>query len=130
MRNRKNYTDVITMLFMLLFFILTVEEPEQTHLHALIYNLSFVSLFIGFVFSKKNKLSIKDFSIVQNLSEREKEVFFYFIENPEKKYTDISSELSISEKTVSTHLSNIYKKLNVRDKNELLKVYSGVSKGN
>lgn len=58
------------------------------------------------------------------LTAREKEIFDIVLKNPELKYSEYSVLLFISEKTFSTHMSNIYKKLNVKNKKELYKKYS------
>lgn len=55
-----------------------------------------------------------------DLTDRESEILNLIINNKNIKYTQISEKLSISEKTVSTHLSNIYRKLNVKNKKELI----------
>lgn len=61
--------------------------------------------------------------LVEKLTQREREIYKIVIENPFLKYTEISCQLYISEKTISTHMSNIYKKLEVKDKKHLLDKY-------
>lgn len=61
---------------------------------------------------------------ILNLTPREKEIFKIVVENPDIKYVDLSEQLHISEKTFSAHMSNIYKKLNIRGKKELLKKFT------
>ena len=46
------------------------------------------------------------------LTKREKEVFLLLVEN--KTTRDIASKLSISEKTVRNHISNVMQKLGVK----------------
>ncbi len=52
-----------------------------------------------------------------NISQREKEVLLLLIQG--KAYKEIGNELFISLPTVKTHVSNIYEKLNVRNRLEL-----------
>nr|WP_276590706.1 MULTISPECIES: helix-turn-helix transcriptional regulator [unclassified Chryseobacterium] len=62
----------------------------------------------------------------EKLSARETEILKLLLENPNLKYAEISGMLNISEKTLSTHLSNIYKKVEIKSKKEikeLSKVY-------
>lgn len=56
-----------------------------------------------------------------DLTDRESEILNLIINDKKIKYTEISIKLNISEKTVSTHLSNIYKKVDVKSKKELIK---------
>jgi RNA polymerase sigma factor (sigma-70 family) len=52
------------------------------------------------------------------LTEREREVVRWVIQGMTNK--EIASQLGISEKTVKTHLSNIFSKLNVSKRLQLL----------
>ena len=54
---------------------------------------------------------------IAGLSKREREVFHYLAH--EKSATDIQQELGISIHTVKTHMSSIYRKLNVHSAKEL-----------
>ena len=54
---------------------------------------------------------------IHGLSKREREVFHYLAH--EKSATDIQQELGISIHTVKTHMSSIYRKLNVHSAKEL-----------
>ena len=52
------------------------------------------------------------------LTAREKEIFNLLIEN--KTTTDIASLLSISEKTVRNHISNVIQKLDVSSRSQAI----------
>lgn len=54
------------------------------------------------------------------LTKREEEVLNEFIINPETTHECIAEKLYISPKTVSKHVSNLYKKMNIGTKEELL----------
>ncbi|WP_164875569.1 helix-turn-helix transcriptional regulator [Apibacter sp. HY039] len=85
-----------------------------------LYTLGFLFLMISYYLYDKDLSSHDE---IQNLTPREKEIFIIVVENPEIKYVDLSEQLHISEKTFSAHMSNIYKKLDIRGKKELLKKY-------
>ncbi|WP_449399354.1 helix-turn-helix transcriptional regulator [Chryseobacterium wanjuense] len=55
----------------------------------------------------------------EKLSTRETEVLKLLLEDPNLKYSEISQMLNISEKTLSTHLSNIYRKIEIKNKKEI-----------
>jgi len=55
-----------------------------------------------------------------DLTDREAEILNLIINNRNIKYLEIGQLLNISEKTVSAHLSNIYKKVGVKSKKELI----------
>jgi len=54
------------------------------------------------------------------LTTRERELVRAVVTNPGAKYLVIAEQLGISEHTVHNHLSNIYQKLNVVNRNDLL----------
>lgn len=54
------------------------------------------------------------------LTARERELIGAVVANPGAKYLVIAAQLGISEHTVHNHLSNIYQKLNVVNRNDLL----------
>jgi DNA-binding CsgD family transcriptional regulator len=66
----------------------------------------------------------KVFFLFDTLTNREQEILNIIIESPEYTYSEISEKLFISEKTLSAHLSKIYKKLGAKGKLELIEKYS------
>ena len=62
--------------------------------------------------------AVEQWSEAANLSEREKDVFHALLED--KKRKQIAEELCISENTVKTHTSNIFSKLEVSTRGELI----------
>ncbi|WP_288443110.1 LuxR C-terminal-related transcriptional regulator [uncultured Chryseobacterium sp.] len=62
----------------------------------------------------------RNWGLLSDLTERETEIVNLIIENKNIKYVEIGSKLNISEKTVSAHLSNIYKKVDVKGKKGLI----------
>ena len=69
-------------------------------------------------FSTHYKDNLKNILLSYQLSEREGDVFLLILNGKSNK--TISNELFIEEGTVKNHLTNIYKKLNVKNRNELM----------
>lgn len=70
-------------------------------------------------FKPLNQLSAKKFPI-SGITEREREIAGMLLEG--QSYNSIAKELFISYQTVKTHVQNIYRKLNVKSKMELLRL--------
>ena len=64
--------------------------------------------------------------VVKSLTKSEEEVLNLLIDG--FKYADISKQLNIKISTVKTHISNIYSKLNVKNKNEAMLVIKNMRK--
>ncbi|MBK1897165.1 helix-turn-helix domain-containing protein [Chryseobacterium paridis] len=95
------------------------QSVEQTF-----FTVGYLGICIEYFFSKNNVQEKK--SIFSSaLTEREKEIFNLITSDKSIKYNEISDKLNISEKTVSAHLSNIYKKVNVKSKKELVEKMNG-----
>lgn len=92
------------------------QDVEQS-----LYTFGFLFLMISYYLYDKDLSSNGE---ILNLTPREKEIFTIVVENPDIKYVYLSEQLHISEKTFSAHMSNIYKKLNIRGKKELLKKFT------
>jgi DNA-binding CsgD family transcriptional regulator len=67
---------------------------------------------------EKQKDAIESFINASELTQREREIVTLLLKG--YTYRLIAQELFISESTVKTHMQNIYFKLNVRNKTELL----------
>ncbi|MCT2409975.1 helix-turn-helix transcriptional regulator [Chryseobacterium antibioticum] len=78
----------------------------------------FITSIDYFLYSRRNK-ELQNLFSVDSLSKREKEVLLLILNNPEMKYPDLSDALNISEKTLSTHLSSIYKKTGLKSKSKI-----------
>ncbi|QYN50254.1 MULTISPECIES: helix-turn-helix transcriptional regulator [Apibacter] len=92
------------------------QDVEQS-----LYTFGFLFLVISYYLYDKD---LSSHGKILNLTPREKEIFTIVVENPDIKYVDLSEQLHISKKTFSAHMSNIYKKLNIRGKKELLKKFT------
>ena len=84
--------------------------------------LIFIIIWITIIFydqlSNDNKVNLKKILMTYKLSEREGDVFLLLLNGKSNK--DISRNLFIEEGTVKNHLTNIYKKLNIKNRSELM----------
>lgn len=90
-----------------------IQDIEQTF-----FNLGFFFISIEyFLYQKTIQTSIieDDYSLTQ----REAEILSLVIVNPNFTYFELGNNLNISEKTISAHMSRIYKKTGVKNKKDL-----------
>jgi len=83
------------------------------------FSLGIFAVSIDYFLYHKRKEEFKKVISFENLTNREGEILRVMLENPELKYSQISDMLNISEKTLSTHLSNIYKKTELNSKKDI-----------
>lgn len=83
------------------------------------FSLGFFFLSIDFFLYGLRKKEMKKDIPFEVLSTRENEILKILLENPQLKYAQISEQLNISEKTLSTHLNKIYKKIGIKSKKEI-----------
>ena len=83
------------------------------------FSLGFFFLSIDFFLYGLRKKEMKKDIPFAVLSIRENEILKILLDNPELKYAQISEQLNISEKTLSTHLNKIYKKIGIKSKKEI-----------
>lgn len=83
------------------------------------FSLGFFFLSIDFFLYGLRKKEMKKDIPFAILSTRENEILKILLDNPELKYAQISEQLNISEKTLSTHLNKIYKKIGIKSKKEI-----------
>ncbi|CAM4022516.1 MULTISPECIES: response regulator transcription factor [Flavobacterium] len=63
---------------------------------------------------------------INELSDRENEVLTYLAKG--KSYSSIGEELNVSVNTIKTHVRNIYEKLHVTSKDEVIEIYNRINK--
>lgn len=83
------------------------------------FSLGFFIVSLDYFLYPFRKKEIKKSIPFEKLSVRETEILMMLLDNPNLKYSELSKILNISEKTLSTHLSNIYKKIEIRNKKEI-----------
>lgn len=83
------------------------------------FSLGFLIVSVDYFLYPLRKKEIKKSIPFEKLSVRETEILMMLLENPNLKYSELSKILNISEKTLSTHLSNIYKKIEIKSKKEI-----------
>ncbi len=86
------------------------------------FSIGFFALAIDyFLYGLRKKEMRKNISF-DPLTIREKEILSMLLENPHLKYSEVSQKLNISEKTLSAHMSKIYKKTGIKGKKEIHKI--------
>jgi len=86
------------------------------------FTMGFFIITIDYFLYELRKKEIKKNISFEQLTVREAEILNLLLENPDLKYAELSQILHISEKTLSTHLSNIYKKIGIKNKQELREI--------
>ncbi|WP_027400554.1 LuxR family transcriptional regulator [Anaerovorax odorimutans] len=94
------------------------------HMSTLLKNHNFFIFFTSLSHPKQETV-LESNNISDNLTEREKEI----IEGVLKGYTykKIASDLYISENTIKTHTKNIYRKLNISSKYQLIQLFNNIT---
>lgn len=86
-------------------------------MYASLMAVSILSIaYMGWVYFKKHQQKKKDIRTI--LTQRELEVYQKLLEN--KTNSQIANELFIEESTLKTHINKIYKKLDVRNRREVI----------
>ncbi|PIB28277.1 hypothetical protein BFP75_06120 [Maribacter sp. 4G9] len=99
------------------------EEAERKYQSSIIIIVFLILAVIGlfaFILKMRNKESQSSFN-EDDLSKQERNIRYLILEGKSNK--EIANELFISLSTVKSHISNIYSKLRVSDRRELLQKY-------
>ncbi len=99
------------------FIILILLPLLHKRLSMLLTNHAFLTVFSG-MSSTLQKEAVESFTLIGNLSQRESEIAALLLKG--RTYKMIAAELFLSENTIKTHIKNIYAKLNVQSKAELV----------
>ncbi len=104
------------------FYSVLLSESEISTIYLTSIILIFIIIWLTILFfdqfSTEYKKDLKKILLSYELTDREGEVFVKILNGKSNK--SISTELFIEEGTVKNHLTNIYKKLSVRNRNELM----------
>jgi len=106
-------------LSIILFPVTILASSGNQFIVQLCYTLGYLAISIDYFLYPLRKKEIKKSISFEKLSARETEVLKLMLQNPNLKYAEISDLLNISQKTLSTHLSNIYKKIDIKSKKEI-----------
>lgn len=112
----RNYNSSILAL-VIVFIILIILPLLHKQLSALLKNHVFLSVLSELSTTQKEE-AIERFAIIGQLTQRESEIAALLSKG--RTYKMIAGELFLSENTVKTHIKNIYFKLNIRSKTELV----------
>lgn len=114
------FPDISSALALSVVFVSLVILPLlHKHLSTLLKNHAFLSMLTQMPTSEQDKLASR-FAQYGNLSERESQVANLLLKG--KTYRTIAGELYISENTVKFHVRNIYSKLNIQSRAELIEL--------
>ncbi|MEK9728102.1 MAG: LuxR C-terminal-related transcriptional regulator, partial [Candidatus Margulisiibacteriota bacterium] len=109
------------------FFSIDLTKAALMPVYITSISLIFIIIWLTILFfdqsSEIHKQNLKDVLLTYQLSEREGEVFLHILNGKTNKF--ISENLFIEEGTVKNHLTNIYKKLSVKSRNELMAKFTG-----
>jgi len=96
---------------------LVMLPPLNGHLSVLLKNHAYLTALCEMPQQEQTHL-IRDFGLEKKLTEREREIASLLFMG--KTYKVIAEELCVSENTVKTHANNIYKKVGVHNRTELM----------
>lgn len=103
----------------ILFIILIILPVLHNQLSVLLKNHSYLTS----VQEKERKVSVcEKYKVSNELTDRENEIVELLLNG--RTYKMIAEELYLSENTVKTHIKNIYSKLHIKSKSELIKMLS------
>lgn len=126
MKKQKNIIFKIHDTIGLLSFLALISLPltilifgDNQFIEQTFFSLGFFIVTVDYFLYPFRKKEIKKSIPFEKLSVRETEILMMLLDNPNFKYSELSKILNISEKTLSTHLSNIYKKIEIRNKKEI-----------
>ena len=96
---------------------LVLLPPLHSRLTDLLKNHAYLTVLSEMLAQNQIKI-IEEFNITEKLTEREREIANLLLKG--KTYRMIAGELNISENTVKTHVKNIYSKVGVQSRTELM----------
>jgi len=105
------------MALVVIFVILIILPPLHKFLSLLLKNHAFLSTISEMSPTEQNKAA-DIIKLSGQLTEREGEIALLLLKG--RTYKAVASELYLSENTVKTHVKNIYSKLNIRSRMELV----------
>jgi DNA-binding CsgD family transcriptional regulator len=106
-----------TIALAMVFIVLILMPPLHSELSAIMKNHVYLNQLSELPSAEQTDI-IKMITIIENLTERESEIAALLMQG--RTYKMISAELYLSENTIKTHIKNIYSKLNVSNKTELI----------
>ncbi len=117
----RNY-DPSVIALVVVFIILIILPPLHKQLAILLENHAFLTMLSEVSPFEKNK-AVNSLATIGQLTSRESEIAMLLLRG--RTYKMIAGELYLSENTVKTHIKNIYSKLNIRSKSELINLLAG-----
>lgn len=122
MEKSKGEHFMVAMFSIGILFVIFLILPILNHqMSKLLSNHAFFKFFSTLPVTKQDTV-IQSFTPTSELSEREKEIVSYVLKG--FTYKEIANELYISENTIKTHSRNIYKKLGITSKYQLIQLFN------
>ncbi len=106
-----------TIALAVVFLVMILMPPLHHELSGVLKNHIYLTLFSELAATQQTEI-IRTVKMIENLTERESEIASLLMQG--RTYKMIAAELYLSENTIKTHIKNIYSKLQVRNKTELI----------
>ncbi|MDF2905019.1 MAG: transcriptional regulator, LuxR family [Herbinix sp.] len=115
MQYGSNYSATIALA--VVFIMMILMPPLHHDLSGVLKNHIYLNLFSELPPTEQSKI-IRTVKLIEHLTERESEIATLLMQG--RTYKMIAAKLYLSENTIKTHIKNIYSKLQVRNKTELI----------
>lgn len=117
----KGYFTASLIALIIIFAIMTLLPILHMQLTKLLKGHEFLFQFVNME-DNQQEIAMTDFKIKKQLTDREIEIVDFLLKG--YTYKGIAENLYISENTMKYHVKNIYQKLNINSKMELIKIFS------
>lgn len=118
-RMQYDSTYPATIALAVVFILMILMPPLHYELSGVLKNHIYLNLFSELAPVEQTEI-IRTVKLIEHLTERESEIAALLMQG--RTYKMIAAELYLSENTVKTHIKNVYSKLQVRNKTELINV--------
>lgn len=117
----RGYFKASIIALVIIFIIIILLPILNNKLSRLLKNHVFLVEFASMIESERKRI-IDDFKVYKQLTERETQIVELLLRG--YTYKAVSESLVISENTMKYHVKNIYQKLNINSKMELIKIFA------
>ncbi|MDF2484120.1 MAG: transcriptional regulator, LuxR family [Herbinix sp.] len=108
-----------TIALAVVFIVLILMPPLHSELSGILKNHIYLNRFAELPPMEQTNL-IKEVTLIEHLTERESEIAALLMQG--RTYKMVAAELFLSENTIKTHIKNIYSKLQIKNKTELINI--------
>jgi DNA-binding CsgD family transcriptional regulator len=115
-----NINGILGMLFLFSLPMVIIICGDNQLIEQTSFSFGFFVLSIDYFFCNyRPKKEQQNKILIENLTPREKEILLIILTNPKMKYIEVGDMLNISEKTISVHMTSVFKKIGVKSKKNL-----------